>query len=66
VLRLTVARLHTAAAAGAMGFDRALFVGNLPAVEGFECVICHDVVADAVLCQQGHRRVRLALQALLC
>jgi hypothetical protein len=50
-----------------MGYDRALFVGDLPAVEGFECAICHDVIADAVLCQQGHRRVcRSAVQKRCC
>jgi hypothetical protein len=49
-----------------MGYDRALFVGDLPAVEGFECAICHDVIEDAVLCQQGHRRVRRGAVQKLC
>jgi hypothetical protein len=41
-----------------MGYDRAQFVvaGSVPAVDGYECAICSDVVCDATSCQQGHRR----------
>jgi hypothetical protein len=44
--------------ARAMGYDRAQFVvqGSVPAVDGYECAICHDVVRDATSCLQGHRR----------
>jgi hypothetical protein len=42
----------------AMGYDRAQFLlpDSVPAVDGYECAICHDVVCDAASCQQGHRR----------
>jgi hypothetical protein len=40
-----------------MGFPSALFTVQgvtPPRMEDWECAICHDVVDDAALCQQGH------------
>jgi hypothetical protein len=53
-----------------MGFPSALFVvqgAAPPQLEHCECAICHDVVEDAALCQQGHTCARAAvLRGRLC
>jgi hypothetical protein len=41
-----------------MGYDKDVFISEVPAVDGYECVICQDVVEDAVLCEQGHTCAR--------
>jgi hypothetical protein len=41
-----------------MGYDKRIFVSEVPDVDGYECVICHDVVNNAVLCLQGHTCAR--------
>jgi hypothetical protein len=46
-----------------MGYDKGIFFSEVPDVDGYECVICQDVVEDAVLCQQGHTCVRAASHA---
>ncbi len=52
---LTLAmRLRFSDRAATMGYDKAIFVSEVPDVDGYECVICQDVVEDAVQCQQGH------------